>query len=238
MQRRSFRNRYSEHSLGKHVRPHRHESLPHTVKLEPGILLFHGYDKVDDWEIPADRPSFFAGTMVALYYAYDQPRNIATYILTKPVALLDLGNIQAYRWAYSKLTAEDKIVFARVTGYNSTHLKTDFCGYKNKRKDDIRFCTEDFISKEDKKTGNYAMLRFARLICELGFDGYYIPPVFKRAYAGEKLTEQIILCHPKDKVLKVNKMSVLNVAKNLSKGIGNVKKSKLKKTKRKTNKKR
>ena len=94
---------------------------------------------------------------------------------------------------------------------------------KVRKKTEIRFCTEDFIEPEDRKQDNYAMLRFAKLICDHGYDGYYIPPVFRRAYGAgganksELLTEQIILCSPRDFVLKVSQMSIKAIAGNMKK---------------------
>lgn len=195
-----------------------------TIIMKEGTLLFHGHPEAREWVIPHNRPAFFGGTMVALYYSSDQPEYVSTYVLKKRARLLDLGNPANYGRFYKTLRNDsEKWTFSRVTGYNLNELKTETCSYKGKKKTEIRFCTEDFIEVEDRLQDNYAMLRFAKLICDHGFDGYYIPPVFRRAYeTGRKnktelLTEQIILCKPLDFVLKISQLSVKAIATNMKK---------------------
>ena len=189
--------------------------------MKPGTLLFHGHSESKDWSVPKNRPSFFGGSMVALYYANDSPKYVTTYVLTKEINLLDLGSTGNFKKYYGKLNTADKHIFSRVTGYGLRSLQTRSCGYENKNVSEIRFCTEDFIHPDDKYTDNYAMLAFAKMICRHGFDGYYIPPIHRRAYSGshksEKLTEQIIICQPKDVALKVNQGSIDSVVTNFNK---------------------
>ena len=195
-----------------------------SIVMKEGTLLFHGHPEAKEWVVPHNRPAFFGGTMVALYYANDQPDYVSTYVLKRNVRLLDLGSPRNYGKFYKTLKNEsEKWTFSRVTGYNLSELATESCGYRRKKKSDIRFCTEDFIEPEDEQQDNYAMLRFAKTICDHGFDGYYIPPVFKRAYEkrtksqDEFLTEQIILCSPRDLVLKVSQLSIKSIATNMQK---------------------
>jgi hypothetical protein len=190
------------------------------IIMKEGGLLFHGHPEVKEWVVPHNRPAFFGGTMVALYYSDDQPDYVSTYVLKKNARLLDLGSKVNYHKFFKMLKNDsERLVFSRVTGYNLHQLITPSCSYKKKKKSEIRFCTEDFIEPEDKMQDNYAMLRFAKLICDHGFDGYYIPPVFQRAYktGKDKLTEQIILCKPRDFVLKISQMSIKAVASNMRK---------------------
>jgi len=195
-----------------------------SIIMKEGTLLFHGHPESKEWVVPHNRPAFFGGTMVALYYAEDQPDFVSTYVLKRNARLLDLGHSANFGKFYHTLkTDSERWTFSRVTGYNLNDLKTETCGYKGKKKTEIRFCTEDFIEPEDRKQDNYAMLRFAKLICDHGYDGYYIPPVFRRAYGAgvknksELLTEQIILCSPRDFVLKVSQMSIKAIAGNMKK---------------------
>lgn len=227
------RAHFRKYSLGRHVTRSKakHTSaakgLPRnkvqTVQLKPGTLIFHGHSGVKEWSVPHNRPAFFGGTLVALYYALDQPKYVTTYVLVKPVRLLDLSTKTNYGRFYATLNPEDKRIFSRVTGWNLTHLMIEPCQYTSKRKDHIRFCTENFIDAEDAGVGDYAMLRFAKMICSNGYDGYYIPPIFERAYEPKKdgtselLTEQIILCQPRDIVLKVNQLSIKAMVSNMRK---------------------
>ena len=192
-----------------------------TVTLKTGVLLFHGHPEVKEWTIPHNRPAFFGGTLVALYYAEDQAEYVSTYVLVKNARLLDLGSKVNFGKFYSTLNESDKFIFSRVTGYGLTNLKTDSCGYRNKSRTAIKFCTEDYIEPEDEDTDTYAMLKFAKMICANGYDGYYIPPIHERAYEKREknnlLTEQIILCKPLDHVMKVNQLSVASIASNMKK---------------------
>jgi hypothetical protein len=214
---------YKRYSLGRHM--HR-SSKSHkisrkskmkvgTVTMKAGTLLFHGHADAREWAIPHNRPAFFGGTLVAMYYADSRPDFVSTYVLLKDAVLLDLGNKSNIKKYYDSLNTEDARVFSRVTGYNLTELKGDVCRYKGKKRTDVRFCTEDFIDPDDEKTDNYGMLRFAKMICSHGYDGYYIPPIHEQHGKSKSLNEQIILCKPKDAVLKVNQLSLKSVVSNM-----------------------
>lgn len=220
---------YRTFSLGRHTSRHktkksvvkkaskRRAKKVQTLIMKEGTMLFHGHAEAKEWSVPHNRPAFFGGSFVAMYYAGDKPNYVSSYVLVKKVKLLDLGNKKNYGSFFKTLNKIDKSVFSRVTGYGISDLDVEDCKYKKKSKSDIRFCTEGFFDMADEKKDTYAMLRFAMLICEHGFDGYYIPPIHKRAYKGENLTEQIILCKPKDKVLKVNQLSIKSMMSNMAK---------------------
>lgn len=189
--------------------------------MDAGTLLFHGHAESTDWEIPKNRPAFFGSSMIALYYADHSPEYVSTYALLRNITLLDLGNVKNFGKFFDTLSDKDQEIFSRVTGYGKTDLKTEECGYKKKKSSQIRFCTEGFLRKKDEKNDDYAMLVFAKMICRYGFDGYYIPPVHRRAYTSKKkeyLTEQIILCKPVGKVLLIAPLSVKSIARNFKKG--------------------
>ena len=134
---------YRKFSLGRHTS--RHKSIKalrkknsskrrikkvQTLIMKEGTMLFHGHAESKEWNVPHNRPAFFGGSFVAMYYADDKPKYVSSYVLVKKVKLLDLGNKKNYGSFFATLNETDKRIFSRVTGYGISDLNVEDCKYK------------------------------------------------------------------------------------------------------------
>lgn len=202
-------------SLGKQlVNNNNNDNVP-TVILESGTILFHGHEGHFDYDVPDNRPAFFGGIKVAKYYGV-KVKYITSYLVTKQVRLMDLGVPKTYPNFYKTLTDKEKKVFSAVSGYLLTDLERDDCYYKKKIPAKVMYCTLGFLSNKDEENDVYAMLRFAKLLCLKGYDGYYLPNKFKLAYDHRtNISEQIVLCRPKNGLVKIKRSNITKIAKRM-----------------------
>jgi hypothetical protein len=87
---------------------------------------------------------------------------------------------------------------AQLTEHDAEWLSRG-CFYAQKKPSDIRLCTEGFLTKEDIRTNTYLALRFAQLVCSMGFDGWVIGTNLVRADLSPFHAE-VMLCNPNEKV--------------------------------------
>jgi hypothetical protein len=214
---------YNKFSLGKHLRKKsstkrsskkrsskkrssKKRSNRGVVKLNAmllpkGTILYHGQQDGKDWKVPTDRPAFFGGLNVSTHYAQSS-KYVFRFETQRDMILLNLESENDYKNVYNSLGKRDQKVFSHVSGYNKTFIDHEDCYYSGKSKTKIKYCTEGFYTRNDEKTDNYAMLKYIKILCKLGYDGIYIPPIYSRAYKGNKLVEQIDLCSVKSGDLK------------------------------------
>lgn len=194
-----------------------------TSILPAKTLLFRGLDLdrrseeivrfspkgTDNYRFP-DRPLFYASAKQAEVYG-----GPACYIfqLKRDVTLLDLYTVPTLRSLSKILKGEDLDILKIITGFGVKHRdektfpKSTHSAVYDKEEEEILTDPSGYFSEEDHEKGEYTNLRFARIICRLGFDGWItrendVPeweagyPDYVGYYPGE-----VVLCNPKDQLV-------------------------------------
>lgn len=111
--------------------------------------------------------------LITNQYAKFEGDKIHKYKLSKPLTLLDMGDVET-------------IEFLKSKGNTSVKRSIDTVFKVNNGK-----VIRKSVLKYD--------LAVSRLICELGYDGYYAPPL-EQKYNSRMFHQEIMLCNPMDKV--------------------------------------
>ena len=127
--------------------------------------------------------------LITEQYAKFEGNKIHKYKLSKPLTLLDMGDVET-------------IEFLKSKGNASVNRSIDTV-FKIKNGKVIR----KSVLKYD--------LAVSRLICELGYDGYYAPPLTQKNNS-KMFHQEIMLCNPMDKVNYESSMVPLKPLKPIS----------------------
>ena len=111
--------------------------------------------------------------LITKQYTKFEGNKIHKYKLSKPLTLLDMGNVET-------------IEFLKSSGNTNVKRSIDTVFKINNGK-----VIRKSILKYD--------LAVSRLICELGYDGYYAPPL-EQKNSSRMFHQEIMLCNPMDKV--------------------------------------
>ncbi len=133
------------------------------------------------------------------------PRNldkIYKFKTKKTLKLLDFSFKESFEFLDSKLEGKLHEAFQMFTGYGikelhifDTKTKDTLCVYKNKPKDGIRLCPYTPALKHDE-FGNKTL---SKALCNLGYDGYYMPEMYLDAGDSEKefkYHKEFFICDP------------------------------------------
>jgi hypothetical protein len=172
------------------------------------ILLFRGRGPNDPVYIFPDkpRPTYFSDALVATAYADNVDSQCGVFTFARDARLIDLSDVETVRRLHKNLTGTAKQLLEIMTGYARTRLAFQgsdaevfsipaSCSYAKKPPGEVRICTEAFLTVEDYLQREYTSLRLARILCELGFDGWVIGPTYKRA-SGADFHAEVMLCDP------------------------------------------
>ena len=117
-----------------------------------------------------------AVNLVTNQYAKYEGNKIHKYKLSKPLTLLDMGSVETIKFLKSKDPSVEYSINKTFRIRNGQVIRKSKLEYD---------------------------LKVARLICKLGFDGYYAPPLAKK-YGTTLFHQEIMLCKPLDKVNYLN----------------------------------
>jgi hypothetical protein len=112
------------------------------------------------------------------------------------------------------LTADEKSIVSIVTGINTTQEIEEIREHsldvlpppaKLNLKKPV-FAPFGFITKEDERKGDYVNLRFARIVCKFGFDGWVIPKntIIDGTASYHDFVQEVMLCNPEDVLTKTS----------------------------------
>lgn len=171
--------------------------------------VFHGYGNARV-VITDKRPMWFSDPNVATNYARGDPDSCYVYKIKKDLVLVNLADVKNVKKIYNldQLKPEEQDIISLVTGFNRTDLEEEMtsypqlhCEYDGKNKNKLMFCPVGFYSSKDHKKKEYINLRLARIVCKLGYDGWFIPKnkVYD-AFTRNNYENEVLLCKPKTKL--------------------------------------
>ncbi len=179
-----------------------------TKVIRKGVLIFRGNRGTPEAVVLPSSPTFFADPKVAQRYG-----DCYTYSFTRPVTLLDTYDADNLQKLSKLLTGKDLETFQVLTGYGLTHLDPSkyfqihaSCRYQDKPVDEVAICTEGFLTQADFEKHEYVSLKFGKIVCNLGFDGFITKEGQMRA-RGVEFHPEVLLCNPQD-VLRLNDRQV------------------------------
>ena len=152
--------------------------------------------------------SWFSDSAVALKYK-DQLYTCRRYTANRDLNLIstyDPETIDAILQS-PKLTDREKLITTYLTGKNVCKITDSVRRSKLSVQPEInvypphlmRFAPHGFYVEEDRKTEEYINLKFAKIVCKLGYDGWFIKKdsvvdLFSGGYAWE----EIMLCRSQE----------------------------------------
>jgi len=117
-----------------------------------------------------------AVNLVTNQYAKIEGNKIHQYKLSKPLTLLYMGDVKTINFLKSKDPSVEYSINKTFRIRNGQVIRKSKLEYD---------------------------LKVAKLICKLGYDGYYAPPLPKK-YGTTTFHQEIMLCKPMDKVNYIN----------------------------------
>ncbi len=135
--------------------------------------------------------NYYSKTVLACFYAYEPDYNLYTFKTKKSLKLIDFSKESTFEYLYTTLKEKDLELFKIITGYGLTELKLEtkreiLCYYKNKPKFQPKFCIIGFMNKLDEEQGIYLNKKFAKMLCNLGYDGVLIPTAYEFMWPRQK----------------------------------------------------
>ena len=140
------------------------------------------------------RPRWYSDDYVAKLY---DENNCKQYIIKRDLRLIDISDIQTIRAMLksTRISAEDKHIISLVTGVDWKGPARDVT-IKPGVKYDMVFKPVIYLSNEDRRKGEYVNVKFAKIVCTLGYDGWIIPANHKVVDGshGWNYGQEVMLC--------------------------------------------
>ena len=152
-------------------------------------------------------PSWYSDEEGALRYYFNG--DCKRYIVKRNLRLVDMSKVSNFKIMLNSplLTVDEKNVVSIVTGINMTQemekIRRQYLSVyppRGKTFNKPVFAPAGFITKEDRIKGEYVNLRFARIICKFGFDGWVIPKntIIDGTISYHSFVQEVMLCNPGD----------------------------------------
>jgi len=201
----------------------------HVVGIPQKTHVFRGTpaQNVMAFVPPAHQPAYYSDIDTARVYAQGDESRCVGYRAKRDIWLIDLSDAANIALLHKRLEGEERLVFEIFTGYGRTRMMPEdvlnlnpSCYYKKKPKDEIRICTEGFMTEQDHKEGRYISRRMAEILCRMGnnatsssssssassssqpkpkLDGWVFGQTWRRGN-GAPFHGEVLLCDPMDVV--------------------------------------
>lgn len=96
---------------------------------------------------------------------------VRKYRPTKPLLLIDIGNIITIKYLLKHLPSKYATMVKQLTGYGITSLDNKLCGYTNKPKYEISWCSAPKYLTKTTSGIDHKLIKY--LVKKYNVDGYY-----------------------------------------------------------------
>jgi hypothetical protein len=140
-----------------------------------------------------ERPTWYSDEAGAITYR-DGDMPCKRYVSKRDIRLLNVSDIETIKKIYDdpRLTPKDRDEVAFVTNFKNPQPSKKFIRTPE-LSHVLQFFPLEFDTPDGKYTRTFSNLRFARVICKLGYDGWIIPRCSAFDYTIW-FTQEIMLC--------------------------------------------